>query len=144
MFFSRTCEYAIKIMIHLKAEHADGQWLGVKEVSKAIDSPEAFTAKILQQLVRAGLLDSMRGPNGGFSVNDPDGRMTLLQVVRAIDGDGVIRECVLGLSQCSSENPCAAHHQFVEVRDQLHSVLASNTLTDVAKSMKLQHLLLRR
>ena len=50
--FSRACEYAIKIMIYIAANEQEGQRTGLKEVTEAIGSPEAFTAKILQQLVK--------------------------------------------------------------------------------------------
>ena len=64
--FSRACEYAIKIMIYIAGNEEEGRRTGVKEITEAIHSPEAFTAKILQQLAKAGLLDSYKGPSGGF------------------------------------------------------------------------------
>ena len=65
--FSRACEYAIKIMIYV-AGNEENRRIGLKEITGAIDSPEAFTAKILQQLVKSKLLDSFKGPNGGFKL----------------------------------------------------------------------------
>ncbi|MCF8256271.1 MAG: Rrf2 family transcriptional regulator [Flavobacteriales bacterium] len=131
-------------MIHLKVEFQDGQRLGLKGISTETESPEPFTAKILQQLVRHGLVESMRGPNGGFAIRDPKSELNLLQVVRAIDGDGIICKCVLGLEECSNENPCAAHDQFVEVRNHLAHALSSTTVNQVAVGVRNNQRLLKR
>jgi Rrf2 family transcriptional regulator, iron-sulfur cluster assembly transcription factor len=136
MFFSRTCEYAIKIMIYLKAEHKDGKWHGVREIAQAIDSPEPFTSKILQQLVKAGLLNSMRGPSGGFHLNDAESKLNLLDVVKAIDGDGIIKKCVLGFHECSADRPCAVHDELVVVRDHLASILSNTSVKKIADGVK--------
>ena len=127
--FSKTCEYALKIMIYLCSVKTNKKRAGLKDIAEAIASPEAFTAKILQQLVRSKLLHSLRGPTGGFELRkDP---ITLLEVVAAIDGDGVIKHCVLGLEKCSDSHPCPVHETFVKVRNQLAKVLASTFLSDI-------------
>ena len=131
--FSKTCEYALKTMIFLCSYDHEGKLVSLKDISGAIDSPEAFTAKILQQLVRSGLLKSLKGPTGGFKVSDRP--ITLLEVVTAIDGDGVLTDCVLGLKECSGKKPCAVHDKFSPVRDQLKRVLSTTQLTDVKKGV---------
>lgn len=127
--FSKDCEYALKIMIYLCSRQEDGKLAGLKDIAGSIDSPEAFTAKILQQLVRAGLLQSLRGPSGGFKVADKP--IALLDVVIAIDGDGLVKNCVLGLDKCSGEHPCPAHDKFIAVRDHLTGILTSTHLSDL-------------
>lgn len=127
--FSKACEYALKIMIYLSSVQSEGRLAGLKEVASSIDSPEAFTAKILQQLVRASLLQSLRGPNGGFRVVDRP--ITMLEVVNAIDGDRIIKGCVLGLDECSSVHPCPAHNNFVVIREQLKGVLDNTQLSEL-------------
>ncbi|MAE85171.1 MAG: transcriptional regulator [Flammeovirgaceae bacterium] len=127
--FSKACEYALKIMIYLCSVADAGKLAGLKDIAKAIDSPEAFTAKILQQLVRANLLDSLRGPSGGFKVVEQP--ITLLEVVNAIDGEGLVSNCVLGLKECGGDHPCPAHDKFVAVRDHLRGVLSTTHLADL-------------
>lgn len=138
MFFSKACEYAIKTMIYIKASEQSGKHVGLKEIASQIKSPEAFTAKVLQQLVKGGLLESVRGPQGGFMMADSDREIKLMDVVRLFDGDGMIRSCVLGLEDCSSEKPCAVHHQFVALREQCSHVLMNTRLDEVAVDFKLQ------
>lgn len=129
--FSRACEYAIKIMIYIAANEQEGKRTGLKEVTEAIGSPEAFTAKILQQLVKNDLLLSFRGPTGGFILNDKK-EIRLHDVVVAIDGTHVIDDCVLGLNECSNENPCPVHDKFLLVRNQLTDTLLSTKVKDDA------------
>lgn len=127
--FSKACEYALKIMIYLCSVQEDGKLAGLKDIANAIQSPEAFTAKILQQLVKSGLLQSLRGPSGGFKVaNKP---ITLLEIVIAIDGEGLVTNCVLGLEECSGDHPCPAHDKFLAIRDHLKGVLTTTYLSDL-------------
>ncbi len=130
--FSKTCEYAIKIMVFIKTLEAKGNHVGLKTIAKEIDSPQAFTAKILQRLVRANLLTSVRGPHGGFKINDRRGSIYLKDIVEAIDGDALLTNCVLGFEKCSSEEPCAVHYKFVEIRDQLKRTLSDTHIEEIA------------
>lgn len=129
--FSRACEYAIKIMIYIATNEQEGKRTGLKEVTGAIGSPEAFTAKILQQLVKGGLLQSFRGPSGGF-VLESNQEITLHDIVVTIDGAGMLTDCVLGLPDCSGSNPCPVHSKFGAVRDQLVETLLSTSIRDEA------------
>ena len=124
--FSKACEYALKIMIYLSSVQERGELAGLKDISGAIDSPEAFTAKILQKLVHAGLLESVRGPHGGYKVIGKE--TNLLEIVSAIDGDGIVTKCVLGLAECSESHPCPAHDKFIAVRDHLSGILTTTYL----------------
>ncbi len=127
--FSRACEYAIKIMIYIAGNEQEGRRTGLKEITEAIGSPEAFTAKILQQLVRSKLLDSFKGPSGGFELTQ-DKEIRLVDIVSVIDGDKLLEECVLGLEHCSSRNPCPVHEKFLAIRNQLKETLLSTDIRD--------------
>ena len=120
-------------MIYLYTVREEGRRAGLKDIAGAIDSPEAFTAKILQQLVRSDLLQSVRGPSGGFQLKDKP--VSLMKIVVAIDGEGVLKNCVLGLEKCSDKSPCPVHDKFVAVRDHLKGVLASTHLSDLEKGV---------
>lgn len=129
--FSKTCEYAIKIMIHVaSASGPPTERVGLSEISDSIGSPRAFTAKTLQLLTRAGLLESARGPKGGF--NCPAERsISLAEIVSAIDGDELFKGCVLGFKVCSDECPCPVHHRFSSVRDHLAGTLFDTHLEEL-------------
>ena len=127
--FSKSCEYGIKASIYIAEQSQLSRKVGLKEVAKAINSPEAFTSKVLQQLNRNNILISEKGPTGGFSI--PTNTLetaTLSHVVAAIDGEKIYTGCGLGLEQCNEKKPCPVHDQFKKVRDELRQMLETTTL----------------
>ena len=132
--FSKACEYGIRAAIYIGQQSAEGgRRVGLRDIATEIDSPEAFTAKVLQQLVRAGLVTSVKGPAGGFALTPEQQRtVTLRQVVLAIDGGQMLQGCALGLTQCSARQPCPLHYQFLPIRDQLNEVLRTHTIGELA------------
>lgn len=121
--FSRTCEYAIRAMIFIAQQSKEGRRVGIKEIAKGIDSPEHFMAKILQALTRKRLLQSLKGPNGGFYLDEAELECSLADIVKAVDGDTLFTGCGLGLKQCSESHPCPIHHEFKSVRKNIQSML---------------------
>lgn len=117
-------------MIHVAGYQEEEKRVGLKEIAGATESPEAFTAKILQQLVKAGLLKSYKGPTGGFELSGSE--IKLIDVVAAIDGRKLMDECVLGFSTCSGANPCPVHEKFVPIRELLNETLLSTNILDPA------------
>jgi Rrf2 family protein len=126
--FSKTCEYAIRAVFYIAHKSADGRKVGIKDIAAGIDSPELYLAKILQDLSRKGLINSTKGPNGGFYVNKESLSRPLSDIVEAVDGDHLFYGCALGLKQCSEVNPCPLHKQFKAIRDQIHNLLHNTTI----------------
>lgn len=130
--FSKACKYAINAMIYMATLPQGQERAGLKDISKAINSPEAFTAKILQELVKNDLLNSVKGPNGGFHIQGDPSQIFLSEIVNSIDGDMIFIGCALGLEKCCENHPCAVHHKFTAVRDHLTGMLMTTSLRDVA------------
>ncbi|WP_343852650.1 Rrf2 family transcriptional regulator [Algoriphagus jejuensis] len=135
--FSKSCQYAINAMIFLAAMPADQERVGLKEIAQGIDSPLAFTAKVLQILVKANLLVSIKGPHGGFQIEDRVRKLPLGQVVQAIDGDAVFTSCALGRHECSDSFPCPGHYVFKPIRDQLTGLMTTTTIEDLAIGIRI-------
>src|SRR5262245_12965784 len=112
ILFSKTCEYALRAMIFIAQKSMQGNRAGLKEIAGAIDSPEHFIAKILQDLARKQLLESAKGPNGGFYLDKKGLNCSLADIVKAVDGDKLFTGCALGLKQCSEKKPCPVHYEF--------------------------------
>jgi len=142
MIFSKTCEYAIRAMIFISQRSNEGFKVGVKEVAKGIDSPEHFIAKILQDLSRKSLLQSFKGPNGGFFIENGS-KVTLADVVRAVDGDKLFVNCGLGLGYCSETHPCPIHNEFKKIRNDISHMLNSSKITDYNELLKNKEAYLR-
>lgn len=121
--FSKTCEYAIRAMIFIAQKTREGDRIGIKDIARGIDSPEHFIAKILQELSRKGIVQSAKGPNGGFYLDNVSMNRSLADIVRAVDGDKIFQGCGLGLRQCSESRPCPIHHEFKKIRLGLFEML---------------------
>lgn len=142
--FSKTCEYAIRAMIFIAQKTKEGDRIGIKEIAKGIDSPGHFIAKILQELSRKGLVQSAKGPNGGFYLDSQSMKQSLADVVRAVDGDKVLLGCGLGLKQCSETHPCPIHHEFKRVRKQLFQMLEKARVGTFTEALETSMAYLRR
>lgn len=126
--FSKACEYGIRATIFIAQQSMKGRRSNLKEISEAITSPVAFTAKILQLLVRNSIIYSIKGANGGFEMtNHMLHTLNLKQLVYAIDGDESTTSCIVGLSSCSTENPCPLHNKYVTIRNNLATMLEETT-----------------
>ena len=126
--FSKTCEYALRAVIYIAQQSAMGEKVGFKQIAKAIDAPESFIARILQDLSRRDVIQSAKGPTGGFFVNHQSMKRSLADVVRVIDGDKLFTGCGLGLSYCSEKNPCPIHNEFKAIRGNIQQMLEAATL----------------
>jgi len=135
--FSKACEYGIKATIFIATNSYEGRRVSPKEIAKEINSPEAFTAKILQALVRHKVINSVKGAYGGFEVNKNDLKLIKLsQIVKAIDGDGIYNGCGLGLETCDENHPCPVHEKFKGIRDELKHMLETTSLEELALDIK--------
>ena len=135
--FSKSCNYAIKATIFIAKHSLEKKKIGFVDIAKEINSPQAFTAKILQILVKAGIIDSVKGVNGGFYIQKKRIASTfLVEIVNAIDGDTVFNGCGLGLSQCSEDHPCPVHDKFKSIREELAKMLETTNLEELALGIK--------
>lgn len=144
--FSKACEYGIKATLYIAQQAlSTEQKIGVKDIAKEINSPEAFTAKIMQTLSRDKIVYSMKGPSGGFFIpKDELGSIKLSSIVKAIDGDDIYRGCGLGLEQCSETEPCPLHDKFKLIRDELAKLLTETSLLELANGLDLGLTFLKR
>jgi Rrf2 family protein len=126
--FSQATKYAIKSVIYIWTKSLEDRKVGAKEIGAEIDAPEAFTAKILQSLVKAKIIGSNKGPNGGFFANESHAKITLKDIVIAIDGDSLFSGCGLGLPKCSAKYPCPLHFEIVKVRSGFDTMLTKKSL----------------
>lgn len=142
--FSKACEYAIRALMFIAQKSEGGSKVGIKEIAKGIDSPEHFIAKILQDLSRKGLVQSQKGPSGGFYLDQSSLNASLADVVRTVDGDAIFSGCALGLKQCSEVKPCPLHHEFKRIREDILNMLQSAKLGEFNRQLEKSKLFLKR
>lgn len=142
--FSKTCEYGIKACIFIAINSYEDRRVTPKNISEEINSPQAFTAKILQNLVKAGLVQSTKGAYGGFNIEkNTIAKIKLSEIVNAIDGDAIYNGCGLGLETCDENHPCPVHDKFIAVRNGLKTMLEDTTLEELATNIKAGHSFLK-
>jgi len=135
--FSKACEYGIKATIYIALQSYQGQRVSLKDIASEINSPEAFTAKILQKLSRDHIVNSIKGATGGFEIEkNMISSIKLSQIVNAIDGDDIYKGCALGLSACDEHHPCPMHGKFIGVREELRYMLETTNLEELALGIK--------
>lgn len=137
MIFSKACEYGIRATMYVSLNSLENKRVSLKDISREIDSPEAFTAKVLQQLSRSGIINSLKGPTGGFFIDKPTMQKTnLSHVVYAIEGASFFKGCGLGLKECSEKRPCPLHSRFKIIREELRVSLENTNLYDLSLGVK--------
>lgn len=120
-------------MLYIAMHSTKDKNVGLIEIAENQEIPRHFLSKILQQLVKAGLLESMKGPNGGFKLSKKPNKITLLHIIKAIDGLEVFTQCGIGFKKCSDDHPCPIHHDFKVVRDKVHELFKKKTLDELVQ-----------
>lgn len=128
---SLTCRAAIKAVVFLGTRLPTGARSGLKEVAAYIGENEHTVGKLLQRLVKAGLIESVKGPRGGFFITAQQAELPVMRVVQAIDGEDVFGRCGLGLSQCSDARPCPFHEDFKPIREQFAQLCRERRVRDL-------------
>lgn len=117
-------------MIFVAQKSKDDVRVSIKQIAVGIDAPESFIAKILQDLGKRKLINSVKGPNGGFYIDKSNMKSSIADIVKAIDGDGIYKDCVIGLKACSEKKPCPVHFEFKEIKKNLIMMLETNTIAN--------------
>ena len=129
---TRGGEYAVRAMMYL-ARHPVGEVSSLRDICREQDVPESFLAKIFQSLTRAGLVTSHRGAHGGFSLARPADRISVREVVEAIDGPISLNACVLWPEECHRSAACPMHTVWERTQERMMSVLDDVTLDELVQ-----------
>lgn len=127
---NQSSQHAVRAMARLAA--ADGEWVRAKDLAETADVPFHYLAKLLGQLVRAGMLEATRGKHGGYRLHRPAEEITLYEVINAIEPISGPRQCLLIKRDCGDGNECCIHQQWAAVITPLHEFLRDTTLDMVA------------
>ncbi len=131
MELTRKGEYAIRGIVYLASQPADRVCL-LSDIAAAVDVPATFLAKIFQQFSKIGLVKSYRGTGGGFLLGRLPEKITLLEVVEAVEGPITPNRCVVGPGECIRDVSCTVHPVWKRVQGKVRDVLEEVTLKDLA------------
>lgn len=130
---SYTCKTAIKAVIYLASEAKTGEKKSIKDIAEHIDASGHTVSKMLQTLVKREVINSTKGPSGGFYMTEAQQMQPIIHIVEAIDGMSVFKECGLGLSKCSETHPCPIHDQYKKPRELLEKLFRENRILDLCQ-----------
>lgn len=143
---SKKCQYALHALIHL-AKLEEGGSTTINAIAVARNIPKKFLETILLDLKKAGVLSSKKGKSGGYYLLKKADQISIIEVVRLIDGAVAMLPCVSlnyysSCGMCEDEETCSINRIFGQVRDETLKILSTNTISDLAKNP--QHALLKR
>lgn len=134
--FLKATEYALRAVIYIAQKSPEENKTSLPEIAKAIDSPQSFTAKILQQLTKDNkIVSSVRGPNGGFFLSQKARQLPVHAILEAMGEDEILKKCVLGLKLCSEAKPCPMHAQYKTIKEKLRMLFEEKTIQQLAVEM---------
>ena len=131
--YSKKCEYVLLGLARLGAEGIRGGRFLAKDFCGKTNLPEPFTRKALQALVKAGILQAVQGPGGGYSFAKPIKQISVLDLIYAIEGKKYYSACVMGFAQCHAARPCGLHAVWTQAKGHLVLQLQKETLSSLVR-----------
>jgi Rrf2 family protein len=132
--FSNTCNYALRAAFYV-ASNSEQKFVTIRQIATNLGISFHFLTKILQILTQQKIMNSYRGPNGGVSLAKPANEITVLDIVRAIEGDKLFDGCIIGLPGCGEKEPCPLHDQWMEVKEKLEMSFQNQTLDKLSREI---------
>ena len=133
--FSNSCRYGIRAILYIASRQQGDEKTGLKQISRDLALPTPFLAKVLQQLAKQKILKSLKGPHGGFSLAKDPKKISILDIVRTIDGEEVFTNCLIHNTTCTcvdkKKEPCPLHENYSKVRSELIDLFSSTTVHEL-------------
>jgi Rrf2 family protein len=130
--FKKETEYALRALVYIQLQNTKGRRPGITEIASEIETPQSFTAKILQRLVKQGFVESLKGINGGFFFDTSKEDLPLRRIIISIEGDSLFHDCGFGLKKCDENNPCPLHNSYAPIRDAIENLVTNETIQSLA------------
>ena len=133
---SKATEYAIRALVYIDIQSRKGKKPGFKEIAKEIDSPEHFTAKVLQTLTRYELINSAKGRGGGFFFKENSEELRLYDVIQVMEGESFFTQCIFGFNYCDDKHPCPLHDDFMKIWKDFKELAETQSIQSLARKIE--------
>ncbi len=133
--FSKSTEYALRASIYIAQNASNKKKVSIQSIANGINAPKPFTAKIMQILAskQNNLVVSYPGPTGGFYMTEEAKDLPVFAVIKAMNDSHVVESCLLGISDCSDENPCQIHFEYKGIKKMLLALLKEKTIRELSR-----------
>ncbi len=133
---SNSSKYAIKAVLFLALNSSEENKVMVKDIAGSINVPQAYIAKLLQELAKENIISSTRGYKGGFYLDEANLNSSLIPIIYVIDGDKRLNSCMLSLEKCNEEKPCPLHKILYRSRNNILTSLKSKTIKELSADVE--------
>lgn len=137
MFFSKSFGYALRGILYVAMMSDEKKRVQIDEIAERLSVPKHFLGKILNKVVKEGILDSTKGPYGGFSINQNTLTTPLIKILEVTEGLEQFTVCALGLRKCNSVNPCPVHPHVDNARADIKISFTETTINNLLTENKL-------
>jgi Rrf2 family protein len=129
---SKKADYALIAMKHLAQKSGGGLSTSARDIAEQYDIPIELMAKVLQRLVRTGLLVSTQGTRGGYALSRGAGSISVADVIQAIDGPFTVTACSTEKHDCEQYNKCSIRDPLWQIRERIQAALDTVTIAEMA------------
>ena len=129
---SKKADYALIAMKHLAQKTSGSPSTSAREIAEQYDIPIELMAKVLQRLVRTGLLVSTQGTRGGYTLSRPARSISVADVIQAIDGPLTVTACSTEKNDCEQYSKCSIRDPLWQIRERIVAALDTVTLAEMA------------
>lgn len=136
MIFSKSFGYALRGILYVSMMSDENRKIRIDEMANRLSVPRHFLGKIMNKVVKKGILNSTKGPNGGFCLNATTLDTSLITLVELTDGLEQFDSCVIRQKKCNEEHPCPLHYQTVAYRNNLFKTFSDTNIGSLLKQDK--------
>jgi Rrf2 family protein len=129
---SKKADYALMAMQHLARRTSGGPSTSAREIAEQYDIPIELMAKVLQRLVRTGLLVSTQGTRGGYTLSRESAAISVADVIQAIDGPFTVTACSTEKSDCDQYSKCSIRDPLWQIKERIVEALGTVTIAEMA------------
>ncbi len=135
MVITRATEYAVRTVIYL-AQHQKNDIVLKKDICRTQEVTPAFLTKILQPLIKVGIVNSQRGVGGGFLLAKDPSEITMLDILQAEEGQLKLNHCLVDADFCPRDAYCSAHEVWHETQHEMAQILGRYSIADLVRREK--------
>ncbi|OCL28538.1 transcriptional regulator [Orenia metallireducens] len=138
MRLSQAADYALRAVLYL-ARQGEGTIVDAQTICEEESVPKRFLLKIFRELAQTKIIESYRGKNGGYALGIDPAKITLRDVIEAVDGPIVVNRCLIDPAECNKINgnscrTCTIHEALFDVQQTIVNKLEEYTFADLLNS----------
>lgn len=131
MFFSKSFGYALRGILYVALMQDEQRKVQIDEIAKELSVPKHFLGKIMKEMVKEGLLNSTKGPYGGFDLTEKTLATPLIKLAEITGDVNQFNVCVLQMRGCDGHNPCPLHKDMDSIKNKLETLFLQTTISDL-------------